>query len=129
MSKVVGFTATMRHVRLASTAVRAATNASFQMPGMFGARSAPAVDHVYGAEIQILCVVLCWERRMRFSVPTRLSLIPLVCAQCLNCTNAKSAHVVYTSPGDQRTGECEWTCEPGYTKSTIDGREQCEEAT
>ncbi|KAJ1491451.1 hypothetical protein T484DRAFT_1882630 [Baffinella frigidus] len=45
--------------------------------------------------------------------------------QCLNCTNAQSAHVVYTSVGNRRTNACEWTCASGYTKTTLYGREQC----
>ena len=45
--------------------------------------------------------------------------------QCLECTNAQSAHVVYTSAGDRRTNKCEWTCASGYDKASLNGREQC----
>mmetsp|Transcript_50794 Transcript_50794/g.101477 ORF Transcript_50794/g.101477 Transcript_50794/m.101477 type:complete len:147 (-) Transcript_50794:8-448(-) len=46
--------------------------------------------------------------------------------QCVECTNAKTLHAVYTSSGDPHDeNNCEWTCADGYNKTEVDGREQC----
>jgi len=46
--------------------------------------------------------------------------------QCVTCSNARTLHARYTSSGRPlSSNNCSWLCDNGYTKVSIQGREQC----